>query len=113
VRKNLVGLKYLGVTLEKDPDAYISRKQVRCETLASLLDRHGVSRIDLVHVDAEGHDHRIIRQIDFERFSPRLILYEHGGDAADVSADLLARKGYTLIDCGDRMAVRRSRIGAR
>ncbi len=102
-----LGLKYLGVTLEKDPDAYISRKPVRCETLASVLDRHGVSRIDLVHVDAEGTitDHPADR---LQRFSPRLILYEHGGDAGTSATS--RPEGLHAHRLRRRMAVRRGEL---
>jgi hypothetical protein len=78
----------------------------------SVLDRHRVSHIDLFHVDAESYDYQVIRQIDFERFRPRLILYEHcalkAGDLHAARA-LLSRNGYDLISCGnvDTMAVRR------
>jgi FkbM family methyltransferase len=113
VLRNIIGLKYVGVTLEKDPGSYISRKLVRCETLASVLERNRVSRIDVFHVDAEGHDNQIIRQIDFERFSPTLILYERSGDEDDATAPFLSSKGYRLIHCGDMLAVRRIRGKAR
>jgi FkbM family methyltransferase len=95
----------------KEPGAYMSRKRVSCETLTSLLDRHRVSRIDVFHTDAESHDYRIIQQLDFERFRPKLILYEHANLGADAQAarSFLSAKGYRLVSCGslDTMAVRR------
>ena len=109
VLKNVIGLKYAGVTLEKDPGSYISKKLVRCETLASVLQQNRVDRIDVFHVDAESYDNRIIRQIDFERFSPTLILYEAPGGRDDAAAPFLLSKGYSLIHCGDMLAVRRIR----
>ena len=94
----------------KEPDAYISKKRVRCETLMSVLERRGINHFDILHVDAEGYDYEVIRQIDFERFSPKLILYEHtnlGGDAKAARLFLQAN-GYHLVDCGaDTMAVKR------
>jgi hypothetical protein len=54
----------------------------------------------------------VLKQIDFARYRPKLILYEHRhlNDAdRTAAASLLSREGYRLIDCGplDTMAVRR------
>ncbi len=104
--------EFAPVVFTKEPDAYMSKARVPCGTLRSVLDRHRVSRIDLFHVDAESHDYQIIRQIDFEKHRPKLILYEHAnlGDDAKAARSFLAEKGYSLVSCGslDTMAVRRS-----
>jgi FkbM family methyltransferase len=91
---------------------YVLETPVRCEPLMSVLERHHVDRIDVFQVDAEGSDYKIIRQIDFARFRPKLILYEHcalGADDVVAAEELLASNGYSLINCGpvDTMAVRR------
>jgi FkbM family methyltransferase len=44
-------------------------------TFGSLVD--GVNHIDLLHIDAEGHDFEIIKSIDFDKIIPSVILYEH------------------------------------
>jgi hypothetical protein len=95
-----------------EPAAYICEKLVRCEPLMSVLDRHKVATIDLFHVDAESHDYRIIRQIDFERFRPKLILYEHcalNADDLHAARAMLSANGYDLTNCSqvDTIAVRR------
>ena len=95
-----------------DPEALISKRLVRCEPLMSVLDRHRVERIDVLHIDAESYDYQVLKQIDFKRFRPKLILYEHRHlNTADRNAAtaLLSGEGYRLIDCGasDTMAVRR------
>lgn len=99
--------------LAPDPDALVSKRLVRCELLMSVLDRRRVERIDVLHIDAESYDYEVLKQLDFERFRPKLILYEHRHLAADdrtAAAALLSGKGYRLIDCGayDTMAVRRN-----
>lgn len=50
---------------------------VPCLTLASLCCKHAITRIDVLHIDAEGYDARIVRQLDFAQLRPRLIIYEH------------------------------------
>ena len=102
-------VRQLSLGLTKDPDAYISRKLVRCETLASVLERHRVSHIDILIIDVEGYDYHVIRQIDFNRYRPAIILYEHVhlGTDANAARSLLLQNGYHLINCGvlDTMAV--------
>ena len=106
-------LKHLSFAHVDDPIALVSERQVRGDTLMSVLDRHRVERIDVLHIDVEGYDHAVLKQLDFARYRPKLILYEHRHlDEADRTAtsSLLWRHGYRLIDCGlfDTMAVKRS-----
>lgn len=42
-----------------------------------LCDRHGIDRPDLLVIDTEGHDARIIRSIDLAERGPRMLIYEH------------------------------------
>lgn len=56
---------------------YIVKHQVRCIALSQLLDRHSVTNIDLLMIDTEGYDYEIVKQIDFERIKPNIIIYEH------------------------------------
>lgn len=78
---------------------YIVTESVNCLSLATLLDRHQVRRVDLVMIDTEGYDFEIIRQLDFDRLSPRVLLYEHkhlsARDRKQCEA-LLAGTGYIL-----------------
>lgn len=50
--------------------------EVPALTLKALLTKHQVERIDLLVIDAEGHDYHILRQLDFCRFRPRVIQLE-------------------------------------
>jgi len=92
-------------------EKYIISKTVRCEPLGSVLSRHKVTDIDIVHVDVEGYDYHVLCQIDFGRYNPRLILFEHAHlkeDEVRKSHELLTSNGYKLINCGlDTMAIRR------
>jgi FkbM family methyltransferase len=76
-------------------------EQVPCITLETLLQRHQVSRIDLLQVDVEGYDFEIIKLINFEKIRPKLIRYEHRhlrpGDKHACKA-LLARHGYRIME---------------
>jgi FkbM family methyltransferase len=86
-----------------DIEDRIVRCEVPCRTLETLLDQHGVDHVDLIQVDAEGYDFEIIKLIDFKRFKPAVILYEHKhldeGDRA-ACATHLESKGYVRSEIG-------------
>ena len=52
-------------------------ERVQCLTFNTLLDETGESKVDLLQIDAEGLDYELIKTIDFARFKPRVLHYEH------------------------------------
>ncbi len=56
---------------------YIVSTKVPCMTFQALCDKHKVEHIDLIQIDVEGYDFEIIKTIDFKRYRPTLIHYEH------------------------------------
>jgi FkbM family methyltransferase len=45
--------------------------------LATLVERHEITRVDLFVIDTEGYDYEILKQIDFEApWAPRFIIFE-------------------------------------
>ena len=78
----------------------VDRMQTR--TLTELLDEcHAPSEFAFLSVDVEGHDFEVIRSLDFERYSPEVILVELNGTDIDVGgvsnspiAKYLARHAY-------------------
>ena len=77
--------------------------EVDCLTADALLERHRVDRLDLVLVDVEGADARVLSGLDLERWRPRLVAYEHYHLAADVRASCrarLERHGYEAMEEG-------------
>lgn len=50
---------------------------VRCSSFESLCRRHQVEQLDLLLIDAEGHDGEILRSIDLASRHPRLLAFEH------------------------------------
>lgn len=51
--------------------------EVNTQTFSGLCEREKIQQIDLVQMDTEGFDYEIIKLIDFERYRPRLLIYEH------------------------------------
>ena len=46
-------------------------------TFESLLSRNDIDRPNLVVIDTEGHDEQIVAGIDFDKYRPELLVYEH------------------------------------
>lgn len=82
-----------------------------CWTLTTLMDRANISgEVDLLQIDAEGFDYEIIRSIDFDRFAPTIIRYEHqilSPRDRDECLRLLSKQGYRFyLEDADTTAVR-------
>jgi FkbM family methyltransferase len=88
---------------------YIVEEAVEGVPLRELLDRYDITQLDLLHVDTEGYDYRVLRQIDFARWRPSVIVYEHNVLAAEeytAARELLWHAGYELTERGsDTVAV--------
>jgi len=89
-------------SLLPQPDtARFSAETVPCISFDTLLDRHGVSRLDLLQIDVEGYDFEILKLLDFRRLRPALIRYEHRHLKPREKASCrayLARRGYRLLE---------------
>jgi FkbM family methyltransferase len=88
------------LTLEEPEDGRSNVLKVARLTLDSLIELEGLERLDLLKIDAEGHEVEVIAGAGrlLERFSP-LILYENlaGSQGSNVGmAEVLVQKGYCL-----------------
>lgn len=73
------------------------------ETLSSksLLDQLGYDRVDVLHLDVEGHEKAILDSYPFERFAPELIIFESVHLSISALEEIKARLeaiGYQLKD---------------
>ena len=73
-------------------------------TLVDLCARHGITRIDAMKIDIEGHDYRVLRHF-FEHagavLHPRFLQCEHVGREDNDSVEgLLRRQGYRVVGRG-------------
>ncbi|WP_019501416.1 FkbM family methyltransferase [Pseudanabaena sp. PCC 6802] len=76
-------------------------EEVECFTLDSLIARENVQRVDLLKIDAEGHEIKVLQGSDrlLKEFSP-IILYENIVDATSSNlpaAKFLTNIGYKLF----------------
>lgn len=46
-------------------------------SLKELLERNAVKSLDLLHIDTEGYDWKILSQLDLNTYKPTIILFEH------------------------------------
>jgi FkbM family methyltransferase len=85
-------------------------EEVPCLSLQSLFELHKVQKLDLLHIDTEGHDGVILSQLNLSRYFPRLVIYEHK-HLSEVEQCQLARMfenaGYSLEQTRiDTLAIR-------
>lgn len=65
-------------------------------TLNDTLDRNGITRIDFLSMDIEGHEPTALAGFDIERFRPELVCIESARNAHEFGAYFGAH-GYELI----------------
>lgn len=91
-------------------EPFIVELQLPCLPIGEVLTRQGIERVDLLHIDTEGYDYNVLKQFDFARYQPRVVLYEHkhlGRERRTAAAQLMQAAGYRLhprID--DTLAIR-------
>ncbi|MBV9869987.1 MAG: FkbM family methyltransferase, partial [Frankiaceae bacterium] len=94
-----------------DLDQRIITMEVPCMTFESLCRQQGIGVIDLLHIDAEGYDLEVLREVDFDLHKPRLVLFEYKHlSESDLAATrkLLDSAGYDSVDINwDTLAIRR------
>lgn len=79
------------------------QEAVRGISLAALLRKHSVSDIDILQVDTEGYDGRILRQLDLAKYRPLLVQFECDHLGVPELADVMlrfARHGYRMRTFG-------------
>ena len=80
-------------------ERYLEEIEVRCVSFSSLLDRHAVDHIDLLHIDAEGYDAKLLDCFPWQRLEPHYVLYEHDHLSTEERAaaeSMLQGRGYQL-----------------
>lgn len=84
-------------------DAEIKTIQVPCLTLQDIVDKYQFDHVDVIHLDAEGHDDVILLSINFEKIQPKLIIFEHVHltfDRYQSCIEHLQNHGYSVIHTG-------------
>lgn len=81
----------------------IVARRIPCITVETLLDKHGIERVDLIVVDTEGYDYEILRQLDLNKLEPEVVIYEEKHLSLrdkHAARALLASAGYVVHGSG-------------
>lgn len=84
-------------------DKEIKKIPVQCVTLQDIVDKYQLDHIDVIQIDAEGHDEIILSSIDFEKIQPKIIIFEHAHMPFDSylrCINNLQSHGYSVIYTG-------------
>ncbi len=82
-----------------DIEDHLVRIEVPCVSFDTLLRRHAIGRIDVLSLDTEGYDGKLLRSFPWHRLRPRLVAYEHDHleqPERDATEKLLRELGYEL-----------------
>lgn len=88
--------------LASEGDAEVVEKygkiiNVNCKTLKTLFKKHDIRHIDILQIDAEGWDYKIVKQLDFAFYRPKLIRTEYINLDEQEKKDIInffSSKGY-------------------
>lgn len=82
--------------------ARVRSVDVDAVTLPTLVARHGLDAVDLLHVDAEGFDLEVLGQVDLDAsWAPRFVIYEKrhlDPDAYRRNLAAFRRAGYRRVN---------------
>ena len=101
-KQNIV--KHLDGVLEP----FIRSRELEGFTLQQLFDHNKIEQVDILHIDTEGYDWKILSQLNFDKYEPKFILFEYQHLTASElkSAFNFLKKKYQLFNVGiDLLAV--------
>jgi FkbM family methyltransferase len=84
--------------IDKSYDDQLLEVEIECSTINNLFDKYNLTDINILFIDAEGLDDRIIKSVDFSRFNIEKIYYENMHiDNFEIS-NFLNKMGYLVTD---------------
>lgn len=96
--------------------AHIQEVTIEGFTLNELFKRNNVEFLDLLHIDTEGYDWKILSQLDLKKYKPTIILFEHKHLRANEKEEavyFLDRNYRVFQFSGDFLCLRKERIKER
>jgi len=95
---NMIGISTLTPEEGLGPATEFEEVQVPTITLTDLLDQAGVSKIDLLSMDIEGHELAALAGFDIDRFKPELVCIEVHAAARQPVTEFFAAHGYERLE---------------
>lgn len=80
---------------------------VPCTTLDALIQKHGLSNVDILQIDAEGYDYDVLKTLNLAAISPLIIQFEHGlitSQEMNGAVRYLSSHGYRVLYGGRQIA---------
>jgi FkbM family methyltransferase len=91
-------------------EGHIQEADLSGITLDHLFAKHDIAKIDLLHIDTEGADFKVLSQLDLNKHTPKIILYErkHLSKKEEDASILFLKECYVLYNLGaDILAIER------
>jgi FkbM family methyltransferase len=84
----------------------VRAQKVESLSVSTLLQRQNMSLVNMIHIDTEGADYLILKQFEFSKLRPEIVLYEHKHlpmDQKMAASSLMRTHGYRVkeleVDC--------------
>jgi FkbM family methyltransferase len=87
---------------------FVKQMEIEGLSLGALLNRNKIEQLDILHIDTEGYDWKILSQLDLKKFVPYFILmeYNHLSKSELDQANFFLKDNYTVFNVGiDLLAV--------
>lgn len=84
--------------VDKTYDEQVIELKIKCSTINDIFNKYNLQSIDILFIDAEGFDDKIIKSIDFEKFNVDKIYYENMHINNDELSLFLKNKNYNVIN---------------
>ena len=95
---------------------FIEELGVNCMTLEKLLEKHKIESLDLIQIDAEGYDWKILSQLDLKKHKPEMIIFENKNlkeGEKEEAIKFLLETYYIFSMRQDYMCIRRDKLKKR
>jgi len=88
--------KYNSAGYISDPE--INKITVKCVTLNSIINKYNIKNIDVLQIDAEGHDYDILMDFNLNNIKPQIIIFEKSHIDGTFNSDLVTTRHDSLIE---------------
>jgi hypothetical protein len=85
----------------------IEKFVVPCTTLDALVQKHEIGHVDILQIDAEGHDYEVLKSLNLKVTSPIIIQFEHGllsSQELNSAVTYLSSHEYRILYGGHQLA---------
>ena len=92
---------------------FIEELDVNCMSLEKLLEKHKIETLDLIQIDAEGYDWKILSQLDLKKHKPEMIIFESKNlreEEKEEAIKFLQEAYYIISMRQDYMCIRRDKL---